>query len=76
MSAKKLAFYSTQEATDNLMLAWIAMGLTISQIAQNLKRTEKAVEFRWARIKHEKGLRCYADATRYAMVNGLIPFEV
>lgn len=76
MSAKKLAFYSTQEATDNLTLAWIAMGLTTTEIARNLKRTDKAVEFRWARIKREKHLHCVADACRYAMVNGLIPFEV
>lgn len=67
---------STKQALDDLIIAWIAMGLTLLQIAWNLKIGQKAVEYRWARIKRERGFECYQDATRYAIKTKLIPLKI
>jgi len=63
-------------AIDELVIAWLALGLTVAEIAYNLKRTNKVVEWRWRNIKAKYGFQSYQDATRYALENGLIPLEV
>ena len=65
-----------KEAVDELMIAWLAMGLTIGEIAANLKRSNHAVEWRWGNIKKRYGFRCYQDATRYAIKEKLIPLQI
>lgn len=67
---------STQEAIDKIMIAWLGMGLTILEIASNLKVSHKAVEYRWDRLKRQYGFRCYQDATRYAIKTKLIPCRI
>ena len=67
---------STQEAMDKLVIAWLGMSLTIAEIASNLKVTNKAVEYRWARLKQVHGFCCYQDATRYAIKAKLIPCKL
>lgn len=67
---------STQRALDELVIAWLGMGLTILEIASNLKVSNKAVEYRWARMKQAYGFRCYQDATRYAIKTKLIPCRI
>lgn len=67
---------STQEAIDKIMIAWLAMGCTILEIAANFKISDKAVQYRWDRIKREYRFRCYQDATRYAIKTKLIPCRI
>lgn len=61
---------------DELLIAWLGMGLTVNEIAANFKLTDKGIQYRWARVKNDFGFRCYQDATRYALVHQLIPFKV
>jgi len=65
-----------KDAVDHLMIAWLAMGLTIGEIAANLKRTDKVVQWRWLQLKKRYGFRCYQDATRYAIKEKLIPLKI
>lgn len=67
---------STKEAIDKLVIAWLGMGLTILEIAANLKVTDKAVQYRWDRLKRDYGFRCYQDACRYAIKTKLIPCRI
>lgn len=67
---------STQCAIDELMIAWLAMGLTTLEIAGNLKVSDKTVQYRWDRLKREYGFRCYQDATRFAIKVKLIPCRI
>lgn len=65
-----------RKVLDQLVIAWLAMGLTIGEIAHNLKRSNKAVEARWSGIKEKYKFRCYQDATRFAIKKKLIPLRV
>ncbi len=76
MSTKRRRILSTRDAVHKIIIAWIAMGLTTKEIALNLKIAEKTVAWHWDKIRQRYSLRCYADATRLAMVTGLIPMEV
>lgn len=67
---------STQCAIDELMIAWLAMGLTTLEIAGNLKVSDKTVQYRWARLKREYRFRCAQDATRFAIKSKIIPLKV
>ena len=65
-----------RDCVDELIIAWIAMGLTVGQMAINLKRSNKLIEYRWKDLKRRYGFSCYQDATRWALIHKLIPMKV
>ncbi len=76
MSTKRRRILSTRDAVHKIIIAWIAMGLTTKEIALNLKIAEKTVAWHWDKIRATYGFKCYQDATRCAIVTGLIPLEL
>lgn len=64
-----------KQVLDELVIAWIGWGLTMGEIAHNLKRTNKNAEWRWQGIKKTYGLQSYVDCAHYAIAHGLIPLK-
>jgi len=64
-----------RQVLDHLVIAWLGMGLTIGEIASNLKRSNKVIEWRWQTIKEKYRLQSYVDCAHYAIAHKLIPLK-
>jgi len=69
---------STSCAIDDIVIAWVAMGLSLKEIGRNLGYRNRATVNTHIQRRIENRLKIAGPAayTRYAIVHGLIPCEV